>query len=232
MIKESYLTYYQKYLNHNTQTAVVSCEQRRRPLNEHYYYYVIATEIEGKEIYSVHPELYSSFMRIKRQDSIQKTLEVFQLKHPSLTLRHFYRMSLRKNMKMLNNEAKVFTKEDLENSIQSLTEEEKTLHRKRQQRYIEQKNKFIVKKDGQIAAIARITDVDHGGGNIAVYSNPEFRRKGYGQMVARKCIDWCADHNLIPIYLVDVDNTASVKLAKSLGFTCYSKEYALSIEIK
>jgi len=231
MIKESFLTYYLKYLNHNNQTSVVSCEQRRILLNEHYYYYVIATELEGKAIYSVHPELYNSFIKIEQQDSIQKTLEVFQLKHSSLTLRHFYRMSLRTNMKKLNNEAEIFTKEDLENSIQSLTEEEKTLHRKRQQRYIEQKNKFIVKKDDQIAAIARITDIDHGGGNIAVYSNPEFRRKGYGQMVTRKCIDWCADHDLIPIYLVDVDNTASVKLAKSLGFTCYSKEYALSIEI-
>ncbi|MBI9015346.1 MAG: GNAT family N-acetyltransferase [Clostridiales bacterium] len=231
MSKESYLTYYLQYLNYNYHTSVVSCEQRRIPLNEHYYYYVIATEIEGKDIYSVHPELYNSFIKIKQKDSIQETLEVFQLKHPSLTLRCFYRMSLGRYAKKLNNEAKVFTKDDLENGIQSLTEEEKKFHRIRQLRYIKQKNKFIVKKDNQIAAIARITDIDHGGGNIAVYSNPDFRCKGYGKMVVSKCIDWCADHDIIPIYLVDVDNTASVNLAKSLGFTCYSKEYALSIEI-
>jgi len=231
MIKENFTTYYSRYLNHNKETTVVSCEQRKVPLNEHYYYHVIAAEIDGRDIYSVHPELYDSFVMLKQQESIKKTLEQFQLEHPSLMLRHFYRMSLGASQIKLNNEARVFTKEDLEESIQTLKEEEKIIHRKRQQRYIEEKNKFIVKKENQIMAIARITDIDYGGGNIAVYSNPEFRRKGYGKMVVEKCIDWCVAHDIIPIYLVDVHNIASVKLAESLGLECYSEEYALSIEI-
>jgi len=231
MIKENFTTYYNSYLNHNRETTVVSCEQRKVPLNEHYYYHVIATEIDGSDIYSIHPELYDSFMMLKQQESIKKTLQLFQLEHPSLTLRHFYRMSSGASTSKLNNEARVFTEEDLEYSIQTLTEEEKICHRKRQQRCIKEKNKFIVKKENQIIAIARITDIDYGGGNIAVYSNPEFRRKGYGKMVVEKCIDWCVDHNIIPIYLVDVHNIASVRLAESLGLECYSEEYALSIEI-
>ena len=125
MTKENFTSYYNCYLNHNKDTSVVLCEQREVPLNEHYYYHIIATEIEGRDIYSVHPDLYDSFMMLKQQESIKKTLEQFQLEHPSLMLRHFYRMSLGGYKSKLNNEARVFTEEDLEYSIQTLTEKEK-----------------------------------------------------------------------------------------------------------
>jgi len=50
-------------------------------------------------------------------------------------------------------------------------------------------------------------------------------------MVVEQCVHWCLENEVVPIYLVDTNNTASLKLAESLGFTCQSEEFVLSIEL-
>jgi GNAT superfamily N-acetyltransferase len=83
---------------------------------------------------------------------------------------------------------------------------------------------FVVLSDGEIASWAAITDIDFGGGNIAVSTRAEYRKKGYGRACVAKATDWCIENDLLPIYLVAESNEPSVRLAESLGFEIRSRE--------
>ncbi|GAA0785833.1 GNAT family N-acetyltransferase [Hathewaya limosa] len=61
-----------------------------------------------------------------------------------------------------------------------------------------------------------------------VYTNEQYRNRGYGKQVTTGILNWCIENNVLPIYLVDEKNTYSIKLAESLGFKIKSKEIVVS----
>lgn len=61
-----------------------------------------------------------------------------------------------------------------------------------------------------------------------VYTSPNYRKKGYGKEVVKACINWCQQNNLLPIYLVEEENTNSIKLVESLGLELKSHEWIIS----
>jgi GNAT superfamily N-acetyltransferase len=91
-------------------------------------------------------------------------------------------------------------------------------------KYIREGRSFGLIHDGQILSRATVEPIDYGGGNIAVATNEKHRKKGYGKMVVSAAVNWCFDHDILPIYHVRSDNVASIALARSLGFRPKNKE--------
>lgn len=71
---------------------------------------------------------------------------------------------------------------------------------------------------------ATVEPIECGGGNISVATNEKHRKKGYGKMVVSAAVNWCFDHDILPIYYVRSDNIASIALARSLGFKLKASE--------
>lgn len=71
---------------------------------------------------------------------------------------------------------------------------------------------------------ATVEPIECGGGNISVATNEKHRKKGYGKMVVSAAVNWCFDHDILPIYYVRSDNVASIALARSLGFKLKARE--------
>jgi len=187
------------------------------PLNKSYYYRVIATKLEGKTFYSVSPILESFVVK----ETIEKSLEYNK---GIYTYRQFYRMGLKSFIRPEANLSRVYSYEDI-------NDKKRAQVIKRYKDIIDQGRRFVINVSGQNVAYGMISDIDYKAGNIVVYVKEEHRRKGYARMLVASCIDWCLDHDILPLYLVDKDNLASIRLAKSLGFVSFSTEYVLSEKI-
>jgi len=223
---EMFEKYYHQYLTYDKNKYLVVSEQRRVPLNGHYYYPIIGTTINDKPFYSIDSDHLSLF-KYDISNSIEENIKFNHEKNTKLRFRHFYRMSVKDQIHLKNNKAKLFDLEDLKRLKHKVKTKDELNKLSRQ---VKEKRKFVVWVGDEIASIGRITDIDFNGGNIAVYTKENHRGMGYGKMVVEACINWCTDNEVVPIYLVDSNNGKSVSLAKSLGFVCHSEEFVLSIE--
>lgn len=94
--------------------------------------------------------------------------------------------------------------------------------------YVSEGRWFVHIQDGKIVARAYISDLDFNGGNIAVWTDPDYRRKGYGRAVTAQAVRWCLEHKVLPVYLVEKENFPSLKTARSLGFETMFEEIIVS----
>ena len=53
---------------------------------------------------------------------------------------------------------------------------------------------------------------------IGIETHPEFRGRGFAEIVCGALIDWCIENNLEPVWACRKENTGSYKLACKLGF--------------
>lgn len=83
---------------------------------------------------------------------------------------------------------------------------------------------YIVPNDNKIASMAFTSDIYDKGANIVVSTNEEQRKKGYGKMAVVSLTNSILDKEFLPIYFVNVNNEASINLAKSLEYKNMSSE--------
>lgn len=67
---------------------------------------------------------------------------------------------------------------------------------------------------------------------MVVYTSPEFRYKGFGKKLVIEASKWCFRNGLLPIYLVECNNNASINLAKNVGFVNQSEEIIVSTVLR
>jgi GNAT superfamily N-acetyltransferase len=87
---------------------------------------------------------------------------------------------------------------------------------------------FVIAADGEIVSAAFVSDLHDGGGNIAVGTRPEHRRRGYGRAVVAAAASWCHERDTVPVYWADLANRPSIALAESLGFLRVAEEIAVT----
>jgi len=65
---------------------------------------------------------------------------------------------------------------------------------------------------------------------IGIETAEDFRGKGYALAVCSALIDYCLEHDFIPVWGCKLENTASFQLARKLGFepTVYWPFYRLN----
>jgi len=245
LLKVDFKKYYNDYLGIDEKQfksgkRVFSSVQRNVPLNFQYVYKMIATVLEDSVVFSIAPEFYNSFTKFingKNIESLKQVIEVshdfFQSKLNDFKVRQVYRLTLKEEntTNLYNGQAIQLKKSILFESNKNMNEKEKIMIWNKRRKEIEEGRKYVVLIENNIVSSAKISDIDFLGGNIAVFTDPKYRNQGYGKQVVKGCINWCLDKDILPIYLVDIENIPSVKLAESLGFEIKSTEVIVSLTL-
>jgi RimJ/RimL family protein N-acetyltransferase len=240
--KKQFNNYYNEYLglslpDFTEGERIFECEQRQKPINNWHLQHLIITTLHGIIIYSIAPKLireFSDYMSPYLQmDFTNSTLTLqnfFDHRLVDYTIRRMYRMTIDANLIRLNrnkthqNAAVSLTKDIMLNNIQSDSEEEKNRVWLRKKDEIEQGRQYVILEGNKIVSYCKISDIVFGGANLVVYTDENYRNKGFGKAVVIEAIHWCSKHQVSPIYWVDHNNLSSIALAKSLGFHIMAEE--------
>lgn len=90
---------------------------------------------------------------------------------------------------------------------------------------------YIVPNDNKIASVAFVSDIYDNGANIVVSTNKEQRKKGYGKMVVSSVTNSILERGFLPIYFVNINNEASINLAKALEYENMALEIVVCIKV-
>jgi len=240
--KEKFWDYYYKYLGIENETLnrnqfIFESIQRDKPINTWYLQHLIAANINGNVIFSISPTYFKAFeeyMVLYKPESLEKlkiTLnEFFSQRIESFGIRNMYRLTREdfdyKTSK--ENFVQKLTKDILMNSLRekNLEEQNKVWNRKKKE--VEEGRQYVILHNEKIVSYCKISDIDYCGGNLTVWTAPEYRNKGYGKKVVKEAVKWCFENGIVPIYWVDSTNIASLNLSKSLGFKIYIEELVVS----
>lgn len=218
--------YYKGYLGVTDQGCVFESDFRDMPLNKKFYYPVIVSEYEGRLVCSAS----KSFMPWAKsifngsEDSIKELYEEL-CEQGQFRLRPMTRYTYTGDI--LETKAVVMT-ENVIRFNQFVPKMNREAYIERRRDAIDEKRQFAYIKNGHIAATAFVSDVYNNGGNIVVFTKEDFRGKGYGAEVVKACVNWCIEREVVPIYLVEDHNEASIKLCESIGFEKQAKEWIIS----
>jgi RimJ/RimL family protein N-acetyltransferase len=222
---------------------IFACEQRNLPLCVHTRTPILATRHRDRVIFSIAPE-YEADLRSWLKDRPFPDLsddllgEIDDFFLPRLPLHSVWRMlrltTTRENLVVPDGveRAEVLTEAHREAFFRRMKGRGKLVRQtywRRALPSIEEGRRFAVIEDGKMVADGHVSDIDWGGGNIAVGTDPEWQRKGYASAVVCRATEWCLDHDIVPVYWVDVRNEPSVKLAEKLGFTVQAEELVVRI---
>ena len=223
--------------------SLISCKQRDKIFCFNFNQILIVSNYNDKLYYSISPKFYSKFQNDFNLDENVKNFanifcdvdDYFVCNLEKYQITKYYRLS---------NPNKVDTNLKFYNKIENLKDSNKDLYFKligergqkfketrwiNRQELIKEKRYFIIVENNEIAAYSFISDIDFEGANIGVVTMPKYRKKGYGKALVSKAIEWCNKNEFIPIYLVNQQNDASIKLAKSVGFKVMANEIIVTI---
>ena len=236
--------YYKAYLGINENNSdIISCKKRNKPFCFVFKHLLIMSKINEKYYYSVAPQFYLKFKNNFKPVSKTANLNDFLLEIDNTfckfidryNINKFYRFSYPNNF---------INKTDLSEKVSTLSKSNKELYFKllgnrgkkfkenqwkKREHLINDERYSILIENNEIAAYSFLSNIDNGGANILVVTLPKYRKKGYGKAVVLQSIEWCLNNKLIPIYLVNQSNIASINLAKSLGFELKSEEIIISV---
>lgn len=208
---------------------VVESEYRDMPLNQKYYYPIIISDYDKHQICSSSDRYIDLCRDIfdGSLESIKKILYGLNIKETSYRLRRMRRYTIENTDQFYKTEAEILTNEIIrEVEFRAAVDKEQYIQKK--SIILDDKRQFAVLRDNKITATAFISDIYNKGCNIVVYTDPDYRRIGYGKEVVKACINWCMNNKVLPIYLVEEDNTNSIRLAESIGFEHKSTEWIIS----
>ncbi|MBH1939657.1 GNAT family N-acetyltransferase [Mobilitalea sibirica] len=205
--------YYAKYLGIDKgvlidDSMVYISDMRNVPLNKRYIYRMIITDFEGNRVLSISPKISDSMIydichRIKDK-SIDDILTKQLLYNTGLRISKMYRM--------------------ITDNPKTIIEGTDSLDRKITCEYLNDYKKFIIKDNDKILCYCKVSNIDFNYGNIVVWTDELYRRRGYARELLLKVITMCKSEGIEPLYLVDSQNTASIELAKSIGFKIIQTE--------
>ncbi len=73
-------------------------------------------------------------------------------------------------------------------------------------------------RSGGLQAVSGINWISPGFAELYVHTEPLARKRGWGRSVAAACTAHILRDGRLPLYLAETDNTASIRLAQSLGY--------------
>lgn len=218
--------YYEHYFGITDNKLTTISKYRELPLNEKYFYPVIVSDYKNlrcsssEEYYEICNKNFDGTL-----DSMEKILLEMNKEKKQYKIRKMRRYIVTEKKEILI-DSEIVTKELLLSLeiIKNNLEEVLILKKNR----IEDKRWFMLFENNNMASRGYISEIYSNGCNIVVFTNNEFRAKGYGKEVVKKCINWSLNKKLIPIYLVEESNIASIKLIESLGGILMTNEWIIS----
>jgi len=206
-----YIEYYNKYLNYllSNKNQIVESKYLDSPVNKSFYYPFIFTQIDNYKILSISSCYYTEFLKyIKERELddniILKIEEYLNEKNILHSTRKMFRMTFNDPC-TVNDDTIIFS---------------------------EEYQKCVIQENDKIVAYAKISDVICGGANIVIYTEKEYRNKGYATELLKYITNYILEKGLIPIYFVDENNVSSIACAKKVGYHIENKESVVTIENK
>ena len=77
---------------------------------------------------------------------------------------------------------------------------------------------YGIVRDNKIASLGFVSNIDYNAGNIVIQTKDYYQNRGYGKKIVEKISRSLLKHNIMPIYWVNIENKASIKLAEDIGF--------------
>lgn len=203
--------YYSKYMSIDNGTIINGCmvcksNIRNNPINNRFIYRVIITDYRGIRIISTSPTISDSLIREICNDIKDKKfddiLESQTLCKNGLRVSKMYRMEI--------DDSEIYQINNFHSDLKL--------------EYISENRKYVFRDKQKIVSYCKISNIDYNFGNIVVWTDENFRRKGYAKELLFKSISRCNEEGIEPVYLVNCQNTASIDLAKSVGFKTVQNE--------
>lgn len=220
MQNSSFSNFYQEYLglvDSVVCNGVRLCKSKYRdiPINNRYFYKVIATKYNGEKIISYSPninetELKSLSAKIKFE-AIGLGDIPYDLKLPQYELSYMNRM-------FLDNPSDISMDKRADSNSNNLIE----------YRYLDEYRKYAAVIEGELIGYCKVSDVIAGYGNLVVWVEESRRRLGIAESLVRLMIKKCYEEEIEPMYVVKTDNHASIALAQKLGFQVKQRELVVS----
>lgn len=225
MNNSPYEAYYHEYLGlvnpeNSSSSLVLASSYRDLPINQKCYYPIIITQIGESNVCSCGHTFYTQC-----KSSFDGTLESLQdFSFPWKKMRRYSASTstgFRESKAITLNKHLLRTLDfNINNNIEDyILSKQSILNEERQ---------FACVEDCRIVSTAFISDIYCTGCNIVVYTDPNYRSKGYGREVVKACINWCLTHRLVPVYLVEESNIGSIALAESLGLDLMNTEWVIT----
>ena len=201
--------YYSRYLALDAGREIFNClvcpsPDRDTLLNRNFAYKIIITDYSGKRIVSVSPSISANIINnictAIIDCSFEDILQLGQLHETGYRISMMYRMTLNRNKAYAN----VLRSQAVE--------------------YISEYKKYVIRDSGNIVSYCKVSNIDYGYGNIVVWTDEKYRRKGYARELLYRIISMCESEGIVPVYIVDSQNSASIELAKSAGFEIVQTE--------
>jgi RimJ/RimL family protein N-acetyltransferase len=244
----SFDEYYREYLGldsvNESGRVVFPTERRAGSVAYFYVHHLISTVIDRNLVHSISPMFADDFgdairdqqCRAVNSDLCREVDDVFFHLLPALSYstRIMHRMTLdEQDIPEDNERFKIITLTEnskglfMNRSLQRGRKFAEFLWEARLET-VKSGRYFAIIENDEIASSSFISDIDNQSGNIVVSTQAEYRNKGYGKAVVTRVTEWCIQNNIRPIYLVDTNNTPSVRLAEGLGFVTKAREIIVS----
>ncbi|MBP7563342.1 MAG: GNAT family N-acetyltransferase [Candidatus Cloacimonetes bacterium] len=191
---------------------------REQPICKQHFFPVIITEWEGYRICSCTQEMYH-FIQNKSE---QEAEEILNERYSELNWIQYRRYALENQQEEMDSIALA-----LSLNLYLRIAKDKCEHHIHPDTYEMLKQELIqvVIDESRIASQAYVSDLIAGAANIAVSTHEQFRSKGYAKEVVKSAVNYALRKDHLPLYLVREDNTASIRVAESVGFKLKSLEY-------
>lgn len=209
--------YYESYLDIDKLIDLNGCgicvsENRDIPINKRYIYKVIISDYNDQRIVSASPQISSVSISSICEDIKDKTLDEILFSKPlrqtELRVSKMYRMTLG-NINVNNS------------SKQKITCE-----------YLSDYKKNVIRDGNKIVSYCKVSNIDFTYGNLVIWTDEKYRRKGFAREVLLASILKCKEDGIEPLYLVNSQNTASLELAKTIGLTIAQTEIIACKELQ
>lgn len=220
----------------------IKTSNRDNILNKAFEYPLIISNYNNEIYVSISDKYYDGFLNyikdidmknITEQELYKKIKNYFSNILDTFEIKTMYRMY--RTTKIYRNFSKAIllneiTKKYFMNTGEKAKDNNYKENKWQSMKYLtDQQMVYIISNDEKIDSIAYISDVFNGGANIVVNTDEKYRNQGYGKSVVTEVCNYAIDNDLIPIYFVNKENKASVKLAESLCFKIIATEVVLCI---
>lgn len=227
--------YYYQYLDYKENENIVYSKNRESKVNV-FYYPIIVSFYKNKIIYSISPKYYDNFKiymnnkKLKDKNEIINFLnQFFENKKENIVIQEMKRMIKTKRSNIdISKVVKIDEKYKREyfNSFERHNELE---YKEEKWSKIKDYNCVnMIIEDDKIVSLGFVSNINYNGANIVIQTKEKYRNNGYGKAVVEKISRDLLKENKIPIYWINIENTASMELAKSLEF----EEMATELVVK
>ena len=228
--------YYYQYLDYNGNENIVCSKNRERKVNI-FYYPIIISFYKNKIIYSISSNYYDELKEYMNNKAFKDRYEIinffkdyFERKNEKILIQEMKRMIKNKKSDIdISRVVKIDEKYKKEyfNSFEKHSE----LEYKEKKWNIVNKYMYVsgVVKDNKIVSSGFVSNIDYNGANIVIQTKEKYRKNGYGKSVVEKISRDLLKEHKIPIYWVNIENKASIQLAKKLDFEELAKELVVKL---